>query len=462
MCLQVLENRSIPKSELPKKQKLLIVSALFWPDISPRGHRWTKLAVEMARNGHEITVITARQKGLPDLDTLEGVEIRRVGFASLFDFANHYFFLDKQSKQRLSDSSRSSFLNRFAHFFHQKVVKRLFLPDESSIWVRPAARAARAVLDEKKIDALITVSLPFAANMVGQRLKKERPSLTWVCDMGDPLALLNKKYGVLRPFELLAENAKLRIERSVFNDCDAATVTNEATRASFVSILPTRSFQKIFIAPPVFEREPTQNDSESSLVSFEKNGKDELNLAFFGSIYGPFRSTETFLDFLEKTKKRRPELAQKIKTHFFGAIKPHFLPRLSANPHVVLHGQKSRSDAQAFMRDASVLINIGNKVDYLLPSKAVDYFASGRPVLNFSSAEKDPFSAFFENRDNFLDIVVPDGRLCDRQLENIWAWLEAEKKPADEAATACAIEPFLTKNVAKTVLETLEKAAARA
>jgi hypothetical protein len=47
------------------------------------------------------------------------------------------------------------------------------------------------------------------------------------------------------------------------------------------------------------------------------------------------------------------------------------------------------------MKDADVLVNIGNKTPELLPSKLVEYASTGKPVLNLISIPEDSSADFF-------------------------------------------------------------------
>ena len=53
------------------------------------------------------------------------------------------------------------------------------------------------------------------------------------------------------------------------------------------------------------------------------------------------------------------------------------------------------------MAEADVLVNIGNRTSYQLPSKVVEYAAFGKPILNFL-ASPDDSSAVFLSKYPFL------------------------------------------------------------
>lgn len=78
------------------QKTLLIISQVFVPDPASVGQHMADVAIEMARRGHRVLVYTSErgyekpEVRYPKRETIEGVEIRRLGFAS---FGKKYFFL---------------------------------------------------------------------------------------------------------------------------------------------------------------------------------------------------------------------------------------------------------------------------------------------------------------------------------------------------------------------------------
>lgn len=60
-----------------------------------------------------------------------------------------------------------------------------FLPDARVGWNKFAFQAACKLIDEEKIDAIITTSPPHSTQLVGLKLKKKY-NLPWLADLRDP------------------------------------------------------------------------------------------------------------------------------------------------------------------------------------------------------------------------------------------------------------------------------------
>jgi hypothetical protein len=90
------------------------------------------------------------------------------------------------------------------------------------------------------------------------------------------------------------------------------------------------------------------------------------------------------------------------------------------------------------MRDADILVNIGNATPHQLPSKLVEYAAAARPILNLASATDDTAVAFLVAYPSALTILSRQPEPDRAALESALAFIEAP--PPIEAA---AIDRFL-------------------
>lgn len=121
---------------------------------------------------------------------------------------------------------------------------------------------------------------------------------------------------------------------------------------------------------------------------------DYINILFAGVVADSFRSPETVLKALE------PLFAagEKVRIYFVGTNNSKVLDGyLQKYPQNVFFADKvSAQTAQATMRQADILLNIGNALDNQVPSKIFDYFALGKPVLNQQQIENCPAAPYME------------------------------------------------------------------
>jgi hypothetical protein len=61
---------------------------------------------------------------------------------------------------------------------------------------------------------------------------------------------------------------------------------------------------------------------------------------------------------------------------------------------LVVHGPVNRSMAAQAMSEADILVNLGNETAFQLPSKLVEYAATGKRIVNISSLASDSSTDF--------------------------------------------------------------------
>lgn len=448
--------------------KILIVTAWYHPFIHPRAHRWTTLAEYWAGLGHEIHVMTARHRDCPDEATLNGVHIHRAGFDSLKEVA-YYYFGSKNARGRVGAlPQKPGWLTRLVAWLYNSIWKKIYFPDDACLWYFPAKKKARQLLERQNFDALVTVSLPFTGHLIGLALTRTRATissrgtgnLAWLADIGDPFSIQAKS---LNNSFLYGKKSR-HLEQKILETADAVTVTTEFTLKKYHEQFGQKAVGKMSVIPPLLH--PVLRFNPESRVP---SPQSPIKLGYFGALYAPVRTPDAFLELLEKTFVLRPDLRERLEVHFYGEIFPDFFEKLAAQPAVRLHGLCSREEVQQAMRDMDILLNIGNTTDFQLPSKAVEYLAAGKPILNLSYSDDDPFASFFstsqlseswklsENLSNnslIFNLKVKNGK---EDIRRWLHWLEGEKKVPDEAELKKRIAPYRVEAIAKRYLDLLGK-----
>jgi len=419
--------------------KLLIVTAWYHPFIHPRAHRWTALSEYWAGEGHEVHVVCSRRRECPDETTLNGVRVHRVGFAALME-AFYYYFGGKSARGRVgAPVVAPGRLARLANWLYNATWKKIYFPDDACVWYLPAKNKVFQLLAQEQFDALITVSLPFTSHLVGLSAKRRYPNLFWLADTGDPFSMqpqpLNNRF--------LYRKRSHRLERLALESADAATVTTAPTLEKYRLVFGEKAVSSMRVIPPLLH--PAPSDSPPRLSS----GGSPLRIGYFGALYSPTRTPDAFLDLLERTFIRRPVLRERTEAHFYGDIFPDFYKKMKAQRAVCMHGLRSREEVRAAMQNLDILLNIGNKSDFQLPSKAVEYIASGLPVVHLSYTDDDPFTAFFDGYPAFLQLKVKGDRVTEEDLEKWLAWLTGAYKTAGTTGLKNAAGPYLVEAVAK-------------
>ncbi len=115
-------------------------------------------------------------------------------------------------------------------------------------------------------------------------------------------------------------------------------------------------------------------------------------------------------------------MVDRIELHFFGdtrEVSASFKSYNSLIGHkIILHGVVSHDVARRAMQEADILVNIGNKSSYQLPSKVVEYASTGKPILNIAQIENDSSAAFLETYPNLLNLLDSDSEDANFQEQS--------------------------------------------
>jgi hypothetical protein len=428
---------------VPHLQKLniLIVTAWYYPFIHPRPHRWTSIAEHWAQQGHTVHVVTARRKGEPLSSIRNGVHLHRTGFEALKEMA-YYFFGEQQARGRAGlPVQQPSVFSKIAMWCYQKIWKNLYFPDDACLWYFPARKKAAQLCRQHAFDAVITVSLPFTGQLIGQWLKQKMPHLLWISDIGDPFSFAD--FPLNNQFLYGSLNKKL--EQSALEMADCVVVTTENTRQQYQQQFGAKAVQKMQVIPPLLHPAPTYPSTRTSLSTRQK----KIKIGYFGALYAPVRTPDVFLALLQQTLSARPALADTLEVHFYGEIFPEFYAPLRRFPLITLHGLRPRAEVQAAMQQMDLLLNIGNQTHFQLPSKVVDYLAAAKPIVNISYTNPDPFANFFGDWAAILHLKVENGSIAHADVEQWLHYLTAPLPVVDIRDVEQRLQPCLLEALAE-------------
>jgi glycosyltransferase involved in cell wall biosynthesis len=334
-------------------------------------------------------VVTAWQPGELTEETRNGVQIFRVG-SRFVEYLRQYLAAGRSPAVKTADHAfiHGRYIDiamRVLGTLNRSLWSRLWWPDSACVWFGPAVRKARKLLHSASADAVISVSPTFTAVLVGYRIAANTQRYgNWVIDLGDPFSFMKQAppnnfrlYGALNRW----------FERRAFQKAAAISVTNQAARELYAQLYP-ESASKITVIPPLLTVHSPISKPESP-VSPRRSAP--LKLVFLGTLYGGIRRPDFLLQLFQKAAIPGAEL------HFFGDMhecRDSIAEFAALNKNIVAHGIVSRGDAMQAINDADILVNLGNDTAFQLPSKLVEYAATGKPILSISRAIADSSAHF--------------------------------------------------------------------
>lgn len=389
--------------------KILILAPYYFPNINPRAHRWTSIAEHWVQQGHEVHLITSKHKNFPRTHLHQGVQIHRHGFNSLKDVL--YYFTDSNSKrgevkQKHKNAGKKGAL---LQWINDKIFRKIYFPDDAFTWYFPARRAAKNLMQAKKFDLMISVSLPFTAHLIGLSLHKKLSQTPWIADTGDPFA-----FQPLHPLNntFLFGRINEKLEKRVAQNADFITLTNEGAVNMYARLFPEQKHKFVCI-PPLYKQTTSEKERRKKAGNTKDKIKGEkIKIGYFGSFFRKVREPRPMLAFWSNFLKVYPEFSGKLELHFYGNIFENFLKDFQAFPNlkesIFLKGMVGKKEVEEEMDRMDFLLNVGNATTFQLPSKSVDYLASGKPLINFVSVEADTFANFLENRTEIINIYLEE------------------------------------------------------
>jgi hypothetical protein len=317
--------------------KIVIISSVVYPRVSPRSIRTTELAKELARLGHEVTVYALLGKtDYSDFETQNKLKVKNLGRSKLGN-------VNSDGEQNVP------FLLRL---FYKLFGTLLWLPDREYIpWVK------RAISSEGAIDLLISIAVPHVIHYAVAKsdlLKVKK----WIADCGDPFTL--------NPF-FSYPNFYKKYELLWCEKCDVIAVPVDVAKDAYYP----QFRDKIKVIPQGFDF------ANVELEVYKPNKTPTF--CFAGVIHKDLRDPSRFLNYLSSLKEDFTFIFYTSSTAAVMKYKEKLGEKLIINEKI------QRDELLKELSRMDFLVNIQNDSSVQTPSKLIDYALAKRPILNISS-----------------------------------------------------------------------------
>lgn len=121
--------------------------------------------------------------------------------------------------------------------------------------------------------------------------------------------------------------------------------------------------------------------------------KEHINVLYCGTIDDDFRNPTYFLEACIPLFAQLPQL----RLYFLGNMLSETLTRYAAQypEHIIVHPVVESDVAAKTIAESDILLNLGNAITNMMPSKIFDYFATGKPIINLQKIEHCPAHPYF-------------------------------------------------------------------
>lgn len=254
---------------------------------------------------------------------------------------------------------------------------RLPLRPDRWILANHSVRKHALRLLTEKYDLLVTRSQYHSAHLVGLKIKAMMPELPWIACFSDPWSEADHQAHVP-----LFSYFSRKQEQKVIKHADHLVFPTEGLLKHMTNDKGQASL-KSSVVPHCFDPDLYEDSSQASKASQIPH---ECTWRIFGSFYGN-RQPDILLQSLSKIKIPKNT---NLTIEIFGSNHEKYgnltdFNHAHEDRKITYGGQISHKRALSLMQDSDLLIVIDstdNQESFYLPSKIIDYFGSGKPILS--------------------------------------------------------------------------------
>jgi hypothetical protein len=326
-------------------KKILIVSRSFYPENSPRAFRTTELVKEFARQGHKVTLLTHKQDDLhSEFEKEHGVTIKDMGPLLFRDI----------------DASKGGGISRLFKKVLRRGLYQLFqYPDIQLMW-----KVRNALKNEDGYNLLITIAVPHPIHWGTALVWKQNGTIadTWVADCGDPFMFSNlDSFGKMFYFKYF--------EKAFCRKADYISVPMEAAKEGYYPEFR----HKIEAVPQGFRFDEIEIDKEI------EPDNDVPTFAYAGGLFPDGRDPRPFLDFLSGLDREYKFIIYTMDKYLVSPYVDKSVGKIELRDYI------PRPELLRTLNSMDFLVNFENASSLMMPSKLIDYYLTGRPVLSVKS-----------------------------------------------------------------------------
>ena len=249
-------------------------------------------------------------------------------------------------------------------------------PDSMKYWKTPAVEAASEIIENERIDAILSTSSPITSHLIAHDLK-EKYGIAWAADLRD---LWN-----LNPYinhNFIRNYFEKRLEMKTFKNVDALTTTTELAKKTLQSIHPTKKIECVVSGfdPEDFEKTKQTENSE------------RLTLMYAGSLYSGKRDPSILFDSIGQLIRENKIDPNKITVDFYGdeTNLAELSRKYGIEDNVSIHGRITQNEVLQHQMNSDVLLLISwmNESEKMfIPGKVYDCIGCRKPILSIGCEE---------------------------------------------------------------------------
>jgi len=361
--------------------KVLFIT-YYWPPSGKASLHWPlKIMKHLPKYGWRPLVLTIEEDTFSQHDDtlLEDIspDLKVFRTKSYEPFNIYKKFVGKKEDEKLVASETISKSNRsLPHRISIWLRMNLFIPDARIGWYFPAIKAARKIIEQEKIDSIVSIGPPHSTHLIGKRISKKM-RIPHVAVFIDPwVDIIYYKDFKRNKITLSSDNY---LEKSVLQNANAIV---------FVTRTMKEDYEKKynFIGNKSYVLYWGYNEEDFERIVVNKEQKNEKVLVHAGNIF----SFQNPVNFWKQIKKENDE-GNKIHIKFIGTVDPEIKKSITEE------GLNEITEYCGFLPYDEMLKSI-SEADFLLvcaseprhvPGKLFEYLRTGNPIIAFGDKNKE-------------------------------------------------------------------------
>ena len=381
--------------------RIIFLVPSYYPNFCAVGHCAYRVQKCLA-DEWDITVIAARNDRSQPLDELhEGARILRIETSSM-----KRINALAGVKGRIADARR-------VIVRAQGALRRLLAPVTIDKSLVAAYRSGLNALDLPP-SAIVPLVFPFEAVIAALDYKKDNPGTIVIPYLFDNF-VDSQSLHVLKLARRLKRARHIELERRMLLEANA-----------ILSMRPLRQHLETFFSKHLLTKVSYLEHPLLFPVDRQKRRPHDgkVLLCYTGSLVRKVRQADYLLYLL---KTIQPSIS--VRADFFvmgNDTRKVRTVKLPSGVEVVNHGYVTKSEADAAVRDADILINIGETQGKQVSSKIFEYMATGKPIIHLSYTKNDAVFDILEKYPLAL-CLIQDKTCLARNAQTLTRFIEQHR-----------------------------------
>jgi glycosyltransferase involved in cell wall biosynthesis len=303
-------------------------------------------------------------------------------------------------------------------------VRRLFSSETVDHSLVCAYQARLEAMDPRP-EVIVPVVFPFEAALAALAFKRDYPEVYVIPYLFDDFVDSGSLH-VLKLARAIKRRRHLHLERRMLKNADAV-LAMKPLRAHFEQYFHTGLLDKItYLEHPLLTR-----PSRASSLRYD-NGVTRL--CYTGALVKNVRDPDYLLSILHAMQTKQHVQADFYVMGNAAAKIPSETSRGSVK--IINHGWVPKSEADAAVQGADILLNIGEMAGKQISSKVFEYLASGKPIVHLAYVPEDSVTRILSKYPLALCLVQEQKRF----KENVHLFSEFVAKKRHDILTFDAVK----------------------